>query len=93
MLLAGVIRSEDALAFLAREPNAGVGDFDDHLPSWRLVRRVSVPPFGIASIALSTRFDSARCNKFRIGGDGPEIAQSNSKWHVIGARPGACSCA
>ena len=32
-------------------------------PSWRLVRKVSVPPFGIASIALSTRFDSARCNK------------------------------
>ena len=53
---------------------------------------VSVPPFGIASIAFNTRFDSARCSKSGSAAIVPRLS-SNSSLQAIAARPGACSCA
>ena len=87
MLLAGVIRSENALALLGGQSRSGVGDFNHHFSVSRAcVRTVSVPPLGIASIAFSTRFDSARCSRSGSAAIVPRFS-SNSSLHSIGSAP------
>ena len=46
-----------------RQPRAGVGHFDDHLSIVAPRAQSERAAFGMASMALSTRFESARCSK------------------------------
>ena len=57
LLLRRVVRGEEARALFGRQAFAGVGNFDaDGVFARRVLRRVSVPPAGMASSALRTRF-------------------------------------